>query len=133
MTEVVSRAGSASGSTGYMLWRATMAWQREVRSALEPHGLTHAQFVLLASAWWLGSIGEEDELGVGEAVGLQRGAHVALPGHRRPPEHVARTRGRRARAADDLRHDAELRSRTDTHVRNGRQPSATAAGSAPGP
>lgn len=59
MAEVVSRAGSASESTGYVLWRATMAWQREVRAALEPHGLTHPQFVLLASAWWLASIGEE--------------------------------------------------------------------------
>ena len=59
MAEVAGRAGSASESTGYMLWRATMAWQREVRAVLEPHSLTHAQFVLLASAWWLGSIGEE--------------------------------------------------------------------------
>jgi DNA-binding MarR family transcriptional regulator len=59
VAEVVSRAGSASQSTGFMLWRATMTWQREVRAALEPHGLTHAQFVLLASAWWLASIGEE--------------------------------------------------------------------------
>jgi len=38
-----------------MLWRATLAWQRAVRAALAPHDLTHVQFVLLASLWWLGS------------------------------------------------------------------------------
>ena len=41
-----------------MLWRATNAWQREMRAALAPHGLTHVQFVLLASLWWLGEQGE---------------------------------------------------------------------------
>ena len=35
----------------------TLSWQREVRAALAPHGLTHVQFVLLASAWWLGEHG----------------------------------------------------------------------------
>jgi len=38
-----------------MLWRATLAWQRAVRAALAPHELTHVQFVLLASLWWLAS------------------------------------------------------------------------------
>jgi DNA-binding MarR family transcriptional regulator len=30
-----------------------------MRIALEPHGLTHVQFVLLASTWWLGEHGEQ--------------------------------------------------------------------------
>jgi DNA-binding MarR family transcriptional regulator len=30
-----------------------------MRAALAPHGLTHVQFVLLASAWWLGEQGEQ--------------------------------------------------------------------------
>jgi DNA-binding MarR family transcriptional regulator len=29
-----------------------------MRAALAPHGLTHVQFVLLASLWWLGEQGE---------------------------------------------------------------------------
>ncbi len=41
-----------------MLWRATLAWQRAIRAALAPHDLTHVQFVLLASTWWLASRGE---------------------------------------------------------------------------
>ena len=36
-----------------MLWRVTLAWQRAMRDALAPHDLTHVQFVLLASTWWL--------------------------------------------------------------------------------
>jgi DNA-binding MarR family transcriptional regulator len=30
-----------------------------MRAALAPHDLTHVQFVLLASAWWLGEQGEQ--------------------------------------------------------------------------
>ena len=30
-----------------------MAWQRRIREVLESHELTHVQFVLLASLWWL--------------------------------------------------------------------------------
>ncbi len=41
-----------------MLWRATLAWQREMRAALAAHGLTHVQFVLLASLWWLSEHGD---------------------------------------------------------------------------
>lgn len=40
-------------SAGFVLWRATLAWQRQVTAALAPLGLTHVQFVLLACAWWL--------------------------------------------------------------------------------
>jgi DNA-binding MarR family transcriptional regulator len=40
-------------SPGFLLWRTTLRWQREVAAALKPLGLTHVQFVLLASVWWL--------------------------------------------------------------------------------
>ncbi|GLZ34511.1 MarR family transcriptional regulator [Lentzea sp. NBRC 105346] len=40
-------------SPGFLLWRVTLAWQRAMRAALAPHDLTHVQFVLLASLWWL--------------------------------------------------------------------------------
>jgi len=35
------------------LWRVTLSWQRRIRSVLEPYELTHVQFVLLTSLWWL--------------------------------------------------------------------------------
>ncbi|MFT4305491.1 MAG: MarR family winged helix-turn-helix transcriptional regulator [Microbacterium sp.] len=40
-------------SPGLLLWRATLSWQRGITAALKPLGLTHVQFVLLVSAWWL--------------------------------------------------------------------------------
>jgi len=45
-------------SPGFLLWRVTLAWQRLMRAALAPHDLTHVQFVLLASTWWLARSGE---------------------------------------------------------------------------
>lgn len=43
----------AWGSAGFLLWHATLQWQREVTAALRPLGLTHVQFVLLGSILWL--------------------------------------------------------------------------------
>jgi DNA-binding MarR family transcriptional regulator len=53
-----TRFGAPERSLGFLLWRVTLAWQRRMRSALEPHDLTHVQFVLLASLWWLSGHGE---------------------------------------------------------------------------
>jgi DNA-binding MarR family transcriptional regulator len=36
-----------------------LRWQRGIVAALAPLGLTHVQFVLLASAWWLNRAGQE--------------------------------------------------------------------------
>ncbi|MGX8011167.1 MarR family winged helix-turn-helix transcriptional regulator [Mesorhizobium sp. ORM8.1] len=47
-----------SESPGLLLWRTTMRWQRVMTAALAPLDLTHVQFVLLASAMWLGRNGE---------------------------------------------------------------------------
>jgi len=43
----------AEESTGFLLWQVTNLWQREIKKALEQYGLTHSQFVLLASIHWL--------------------------------------------------------------------------------
>jgi DNA-binding MarR family transcriptional regulator len=44
-------------STGFLLWHATLRWQRAITQALAPLGLTHVQFVLLACTWWLNEQG----------------------------------------------------------------------------
>jgi DNA-binding MarR family transcriptional regulator len=44
-------------SPGFLLWHATLRWQRDIALALAPLGLTHVQFVLLACAWWLNQQG----------------------------------------------------------------------------
>ena len=45
-------------SPGFLLWHVTLRWQRDIATALAPLGLTHVQFVLLATTWWLNSRGQ---------------------------------------------------------------------------
>jgi DNA-binding MarR family transcriptional regulator len=45
-------------SPGFLLWHATLRWQRDTTAALAPLDLTHVQFVLLACCWWLNDQGE---------------------------------------------------------------------------
>ena len=40
---------ATSALPGFLLWRATNAWQRSQRAALEGLGLTHVQYALLAA------------------------------------------------------------------------------------
>ena len=47
-----------AASLGFLLWHLTLAWQRAVTAVLEPLGLTHVQFVLLACTWWLSRQGQ---------------------------------------------------------------------------
>lgn len=46
-------AEGPTASPGYLLWCVTLSWQRAVTAALRPLGVTHVQFVVLVSAWWL--------------------------------------------------------------------------------
>src|ERR1700722_15865601 len=48
---------AAEDSPGLLLWQVTNRWQAAQRAALKPHGLTHVQFVLLASLAWLAAEG----------------------------------------------------------------------------
>lgn len=52
-------AAGPADSPGFLMWHATLRWQRAMTATLAPFGLTHVQFVLLACAWWLNSRGEE--------------------------------------------------------------------------
>jgi DNA-binding MarR family transcriptional regulator len=54
--------GSADESPGLLLWQVTNRWQAAQRAALKPFGLTHVQFVLLASLTWLGEPVTQREL-----------------------------------------------------------------------
>ena len=57
-------------SPGFLLWHVTLRWQREMAAALAPLDLTHVQFVLLATSWWLNSHGEEpNQLSVARQAG----------------------------------------------------------------
>jgi DNA-binding MarR family transcriptional regulator len=54
---LATRFGTPEESTGLTLWQVTNRWQAAQRAALRPFGLTHVQFVLLASLAWLQATG----------------------------------------------------------------------------
>ena len=64
-----------SDSPGFLLWHATLRWQRGIAEALAPLDLTHVQFVLLACAWWLN---EHDDPPKQVAVAAQAGTDVKM-------------------------------------------------------
>lgn len=39
-------------SPGFLLWQTTMVWQRQIKKALEPYPISHAQFVIMATLLW---------------------------------------------------------------------------------
>lgn len=68
----LSRFEQPEDSPGFLLWQLTNMWQR-IRSALAPLGITHVQFVLLASLAWL----EKSGVVVSQAT-LARCAHTDI-------------------------------------------------------
>ncbi|OLE21077.1 MAG: MarR family transcriptional regulator [Actinobacteria bacterium 13_1_20CM_3_71_11] len=57
-------------SPGFLLWHVTLRWQRDIAAALAPLDLTHVQFVLLATTWWLNSHGQDpNQLAVARQAG----------------------------------------------------------------
>jgi MarR family transcriptional regulator, organic hydroperoxide resistance regulator len=67
----ISKHEGAEDSPGFLLWRASTLWRREIESALKPHNLTHPQFVILATTAWLTRNGEKvSQAAVGKQAGL---------------------------------------------------------------
>jgi DNA-binding MarR family transcriptional regulator len=62
-------------SPGFLLWHATLRWQRGIAKALAPLDLTHVQFVLLACAWWLNEQGQRPTQ---IALALQAGTDIKM-------------------------------------------------------
>jgi len=50
-------SGGPGDQPGFLLWRVTLRWQREIAAVLAPLDLTHVQFVLLACTFWLNDQG----------------------------------------------------------------------------
>ncbi|MEU6401717.1 MarR family transcriptional regulator [Streptomyces sp. NPDC046985] len=66
---------SPGDSPGFLLWHATLRWQRDIAAALGPLDLTHVQFVLLACTWWLNTRGEHPNQ---QALARQAGTDVKM-------------------------------------------------------
>jgi len=49
----VSEFEGPEESPGFLLWQVSTRWRRQIEAALATLGLTHPQFVLLASVGWL--------------------------------------------------------------------------------
>ncbi len=62
-------------SPGFLLWHVTLGWQRDVTASLKPLGLTHVQFVLLATTWWLNT---HDERPTQVALATAAGTDVKM-------------------------------------------------------
>jgi DNA-binding MarR family transcriptional regulator len=62
-------------SPGFLLWHATLRWQRGIARALAPLDLTHVQFVLLACTWWLNEQGAQPNQ---VAVAAQAGTDIKM-------------------------------------------------------
>ena len=62
-------------SPGFLLWHATLRWQRGIARALAPLDLTHVQFVLLACTWWLNEQGSKPSQ---VAIAAQAGTDVKM-------------------------------------------------------
>ncbi len=44
---------TAEESPGFLLWQISTLWRRKIEAVLKPLGLTHPQFVILATIGWL--------------------------------------------------------------------------------
>lgn len=58
-------------SPGYLLWRVSTQWRSSIEQTLKPLGLTHPQFVILASLGWLTRNGiNVVQVEIGRSAGL---------------------------------------------------------------
>jgi DNA-binding MarR family transcriptional regulator len=69
-TQTAQELNLPADSPGFTLWRVSNAWQRAVRGALQPWGLTHAQAVVLATIDWIGGGGRVKQYEVAELAGM---------------------------------------------------------------
>lgn len=65
-----TRLAGPGESPGFLLWKVSNAWQRRQRAALQPLGLTHSQFVLLATTTWFGSTETLTQARLAELTGV---------------------------------------------------------------
>jgi len=67
----ISAHASAEESPGFLLWRVSTLWRRAIEDVLKPIGLTHPQFVILATTGWLTRNGKKaSQVEIGKQAAL---------------------------------------------------------------
>ncbi|MBA2727101.1 MAG: MarR family transcriptional regulator [Parachlamydiaceae bacterium] len=62
---------SAEESPGFLLWRVSTLWRKAIEAVLKPLGLTHPQFVVLATTAWLTRRGDKvSQVEIGKQAAL---------------------------------------------------------------
>src|SRR5579863_8953745 len=58
-------------SPGFLLWHISTSWRSSIEAVLKTFGLTHPQFVILATTGWLTRNGEPaTQVAIGKMAGL---------------------------------------------------------------
>ncbi|MBA4118409.1 MAG: MarR family transcriptional regulator [Candidatus Puniceispirillum sp.] len=57
MTTSTSSIPSPDQSPGFLLWQTSSLWQKQIKNVLDPHQITHTQFVLMSLVLWCKSNG----------------------------------------------------------------------------
>lgn len=97
--EAALRHHSAGNTPGFLLRHASLRWQRQVVAALADSSLTHVQFLVLSSTWWLGRTGGiPRQRDVAEHAGLEAVMTSQVLKSLERDGHIHRVRD-----ADDLR------------------------------
>lgn len=67
----ISVHDTPNSSPGFLLWHVSTAWRRSIEWTLKPTGLTHPQFVILATLGWLTQKGDRvTQAAIGKMAGL---------------------------------------------------------------
>lgn len=67
----ISIHSSSEESPGFLLWRVSTLWRKAIEAVLKPLGLTHPQFVVLATTAWLTRKGDKvSQVAIGKQAAL---------------------------------------------------------------
>ena len=67
----VTKFKTPEDSPGYLLWLVSLAWRSTIETTLKKFGLTHPQFVVLATTAWLTRAGAHtSQIAISQAAGI---------------------------------------------------------------
>lgn len=71
--ESVFSVDKPEDSLGFLLWKTTTIWQRNIKAALLPYDISHAQFVIMASTRWFSETKQTPtQVNIAQLTGLDK-------------------------------------------------------------